>query len=39
MHPDELRQAIEQPAAKHGVVFETGLVEQIIQDGLIQSPK
>ena len=32
MHPDELRQAIEQPAAKHGVVFETGLVEQIIQD-------
>ncbi len=32
MHADELRQAIEQPAAKHGVVFETGLVEQIIQD-------
>ncbi|PSR17811.1 hypothetical protein C8255_10665 [filamentous cyanobacterium CCP3] len=32
MHPDELRLAIEQPAAKHGVVFEEGLVEQIIQD-------
>ena len=32
MHPDELRQAIEQPAAKHGVVFETGLVEQIIKE-------
>lgn len=32
MHPDELRQAIEQPAAKNGVVFETGLVEQIIKD-------
>ncbi len=32
MHPDELRQAIEQPAAKHGVVFEEGLVEQIIKD-------
>ena len=32
MHPDELRQAIEQPAAKHGVVFEEGLVEQIIND-------
>ena len=26
MHPDELRQAIEQPAAKNGVVFEKGLV-------------
>jgi WD40 repeat protein/energy-coupling factor transporter ATP-binding protein EcfA2 len=32
MHPDELRQAIEQPAAKQGVVFETGLVEQIIKE-------
>jgi WD40 repeat protein len=32
MYPDELRQAIEQPAAKHGVVFEKGLVEQIIQE-------
>ena len=32
MHPDQLRQAIEQPAAKHGVVFEEGLVEQIIAE-------
>ena len=32
MDPDELRQAIEQPAAKHGVLFEEGLVEQIIED-------
>jgi len=32
MFPDELRQAIEQPAAKHGVVFEEGLVEQIIKE-------
>jgi WD40 repeat protein/energy-coupling factor transporter ATP-binding protein EcfA2 len=32
MHPDELRLAIEQPAAHHGVVFETGLVETIITD-------
>jgi energy-coupling factor transporter ATP-binding protein EcfA2 len=32
MHPDELRLAIEQPAALHGVVLETGLVERIIQD-------
>ncbi len=32
MHPDELRQAIEQPAAKHGVIFEEGLVEQIIEE-------
>lgn len=32
MYPDELRQAIEQPAAKHGVVFEEGLVKQIIHD-------
>ncbi len=32
MDPDELRQAIEQPAARQGVVFEEGLVEQIIQE-------
>ena len=32
MRVDELRQAIEQPAAQHGVVFETGLVEEIIKD-------
>ncbi|MDJ0898913.1 MAG: ATP-binding protein [Xenococcus sp. MO_188.B8] len=32
MQTEELRQAIEQPAAKHGVVFEFGLVEEIIQD-------
>ena len=32
MHPDELRLAIEQPAAHHGVVFEQGLVETIIKD-------
>jgi WD40 repeat protein len=32
MHIDELRQAIEQPAARHGVVFEQGLVEEIIKD-------
>lgn len=32
MYLDDLRQAIEQPAAKHGVVFEEGLVEQIIKD-------
>jgi len=32
MHQDELRQAIEQPAAKHGVVFEEGLVEQITKE-------
>jgi hypothetical protein len=32
MHLDELRLAIEQPAAKHGVVFEKGLVEQIIKE-------
>ncbi|EKU99221.1 WD40 repeat-containing protein [Leptolyngbya sp. PCC 7375] len=29
---DELRLAIEQPAAHHGVVFEPGLVGEIIQD-------
>lgn len=32
MYPDELRQAIKQPAARHGVVFEKGLVEQIIEE-------
>jgi len=32
MQPDELRLAIEQPAARHGVVFEDGLVEEIIKD-------
>lgn len=32
MHADELRQAIEQPAARHGVVFEQGLVEEINKD-------
>jgi len=32
LHPDELRLAIEQPAAQHGVVFESGLVEEIIKD-------
>lgn len=32
MEPDELRQAIEQPAAYHGVVFETGLVDEIIEN-------
>ena len=32
MHRDEVRLAIEQPAAQHGVVFEPGLVEAIIND-------
>ncbi|NET03135.1 MAG: hypothetical protein F6K16_00050 [Symploca sp. SIO2B6] len=32
MHPDELRQAIEQPAAHNGVVYEAGLVKTIIKD-------
>lgn len=32
MHDDELRLVIEQPAASHGVVFEEGLVEEIIKD-------
>ena len=32
MYEDELRQAIEQPAAKHGVVFEDGLVKTVIED-------
>lgn len=32
MQPDQLRLAINQPAARHGVVFEAGLVEEIIKD-------
>jgi energy-coupling factor transporter ATP-binding protein EcfA2 len=32
MQADELRLAIEQPAAHHGVVFETGLVGETIKD-------
>lgn len=32
MQMSELRLAIEQPAAHHGVVFEEGLVEEIIKD-------
>ncbi len=32
MQQDELRLAIEQPAAHHGVIFEQGLVEEIIKD-------
>jgi WD40 repeat protein len=32
MHPDELRQVIKEPARKHGVGFQEGLVEQIIKD-------
>ncbi|MGK7892778.1 MAG: NACHT and WD repeat domain-containing protein, partial [Xenococcus sp. (in: cyanobacteria)] len=32
MQTEELRQAIEQPAAKYGVVFESGLMEEIIKD-------
>jgi tetratricopeptide (TPR) repeat protein/energy-coupling factor transporter ATP-binding protein EcfA2 len=32
MQPDELRLAIEQPAAHHGVVFEPDLVAEIIKD-------
>ena len=32
MHRDELRLAIEQPAARHGVVFEADLVETIVND-------
>jgi len=32
MQRDELWLAIEQPAAKHGVVFEKGLVEEILRD-------
>ncbi len=37
MQPDQLRQAIKQPADKHGVVFESGLVEEIIRDVLGQA--
>jgi WD40 repeat protein/energy-coupling factor transporter ATP-binding protein EcfA2 len=32
MEPDELWLAIEQPAARHGVVFETELIKEIIKD-------
>ena len=32
MQTEELRQAIAEPAANHGVVFESGLVEEIIRD-------
>ena len=32
MQPNELRVAIEQPAAHHGMVFEDGLVDKIIAD-------
>lgn len=32
LHPDELRQIIERPAAEHGVVFEEGLVDEILKD-------
>ncbi len=32
MQPTQLRQAIEQPALKHGVRFEEGLVRQIIEE-------
>lgn len=32
LQPDELRLAIEQPAAHHGVVFEDGLAEEIIKN-------
>lgn len=32
MTQDELRAAIEQPAAQHGVLFEKGLVEQVVAD-------
>lgn len=32
LHPDELRQIIERPAAAHGVVFEEGLVDEILKD-------
>ncbi|MGK7896429.1 MAG: CHAT domain-containing protein, partial [Xenococcus sp. (in: cyanobacteria)] len=32
MQTEELRQAIEQPAAQHGIVFESGLVNEIIHD-------
>ena len=32
MQPSELRLAIEQPAAHHGVIFEAGLVDRIISE-------
>lgn len=32
MNADELRAAIEKPAAKHGVKFESGLVRRILED-------
>jgi WD40 repeat protein len=32
MQPDELRLAIEEPAARHGVLFEAGLVDEIIRE-------
>ena len=32
MQPDELRNAIEQPAAHHGVVFEAGLTDKMIAE-------
>jgi len=32
MYDNDIREAIEQPAAKHGVVFEDGLVKTIIED-------
>ncbi|MEM6613036.1 MAG: AAA family ATPase, partial [Cyanobacteria bacterium P01_C01_bin.72] len=32
MEDGELQQAIEEPAAKHGIVFESGLVAEIIRD-------
>ena len=32
MQPEELRLAIEQPAVHHGVVFETGLIKEIVKD-------
>lgn len=32
MKPDELKQAIKQPANRHGVVLEKGLIEQIIEE-------
>ncbi len=36
MYLDELRLAIEQPAAKNGVIYESGLVDEIIKDVLNQ---
>ncbi|MBK4728849.1 hypothetical protein JJD41_02950 [Oxynema sp. CENA135] len=37
MHPDELRLAIEQPAAQHGVIFEGELVKEIVNDVIGQA--